>query len=505
MPGITHWNHPGFLAYFPSNSDLSSVLADLVGSGLGVQGMSWLTSPAATEVEDVVMDWLRQMVGLPETFTGVIEDTASTSTFTALLCARERTSQFSQNRGGLQAEDAPLVVYASDQAHSSIPKAALLAGFGAEHLRLIETDLEHALRLDLLQQAVEADLAAGRRPCAVVAAVGTTATTALDPVAGIADLCARHGMWLHVDAALAGTAMICPEYRWMWEGAERADSIVFNPHKWMGTGFDLSAYYVRDPEHLVRVMSTNPSYLRTAHDDVVRNLRDWGIPLGRRFRSLKLWFLLREYGVEGLQARVRRDVGNAEWLAEQVVAAPEWELLAPAPLQTVCLRHVPPALAGDEEALAAHNGDGRRAHQRRRPLLLRHLGAQGHADPARLGRRAAHRARGRRGVLGGAAGDWPPPSDGRRRTRNGSAACRSPGSGGHVCGLAPRACYGCRPAHPAARSSCRRRLRLVAAGGRAAPGTGRIISLSSCSRMWQCHTNRPAVSNRAFTCVYSPG
>jgi aromatic-L-amino-acid decarboxylase len=355
MPGITHWNHPGFLAYFPSNSDLSSVLADLVGSGLGVQGMSWLTSPAATEIEDVVMDWLRQMVGLPGTFTGVIEDTASTSTFTALLCARERTSQFSQNRGGLQAEASPLVVYASDQAHSSIPKAALLAGFGSENLRLIETDLEHALRLDLLQQAVEEDLAAGRRPCAVVAAVGTTATTALDPVPGIAELCARHGMWLHVDAALAGSAMICPEYRWMWEGVQRADSVVFNPHKWMGTGFDLSAYYVRDPEHLVRVMSTDPSYLRTAHDDVVRNLRDWGIPLGRRFRALKLWFLLREHGVEGLQTRIRRDIGNAAWLAEQAGAAPEWELLAPAPLQTVCLRHVPPGIAGDEKALAAHN------------------------------------------------------------------------------------------------------------------------------------------------------
>ena len=216
MPGITHWNHPGFLHYFPSNSDLSSVLADLVSSGLGVQGMSWQTSPAATEVEDVVMEWLREMVGLPDTFTGVIEDTASTSTFTALLCARERTSAFSQNRGGMQAEDAPLVVYASDQAHSSVPKAALLAGFGAEHLRLIETDDEHALRPDLLEQAVEDDLAAGRRPCAVVAAVGTTATTALDPVAGVAALCARHGLWLHVDAALAGTAMICPEYRWMW-------------------------------------------------------------------------------------------------------------------------------------------------------------------------------------------------------------------------------------------------------------------------------------------------
>ena len=355
MPGITHWNHPGFLHYFPSNSDLSSVLADLVSSGLGVQGMSWQTSPAATEVENVVMEWLREMVGLPGSFTGVIEDTASTSTFTALLCARERTSAFSQNRGGLQAEDAPLVVYASDQAHSSIPKAALLAGFGAGHLRLIATDDEHALRLDLLERAVEDDLAAGRRPCAVVAAVGTTATTALDPVAGIAALCARHDLWLHVDAALAGTAMICPEYRWMWEGVERADSVVFNPHKWMGTGFDLSAYYVRDPEHLVRVMSTNPSYLRTAQDGLVRNLRDWGIPLGRRFRALKLWFLLRSEGVEGLQARVRRDVDNAAWLAEQVVAAPEWGLLAPAPLQTVCLRHQPPALAGDEEALAAHN------------------------------------------------------------------------------------------------------------------------------------------------------
>ena len=355
MPGITHWNHPGFLHYFPSNSDFASVLADLVSSGLGVQGMSWQTSPAATEVEDVVMEWLRQMVGLPETFTGVIADTASTSTFCALLCARERTSAFCQNRGGLQAEDAPLMVYASDQAHSSVPKAALLAGFGAEHLRLIGTDDEHALRLDLLERAVEDDIAAGRRPCAVVAAVGTTATTALDPVAGIAAIAARHDMWLHVDAALAGSAMICPEYRWMWNGVEHADSLVFNPHKWLGTGFDLSAYYVRDPEHLVRVMSTDPSYLRTAQDGLVRNLRDWGIPLGRRFRALKLWFLIREYGVERLQARMHRDIENAAWLAAEVAGAPEWELLAPAPLQTVCLRHVPAALAGDDDAIAAHN------------------------------------------------------------------------------------------------------------------------------------------------------
>jgi aromatic-L-amino-acid decarboxylase len=188
-----------------------------------------------------------------------------------------------------------------------------------------------------------------------VAAVGTTATTALDPLADMAELAARHGMWLHVDAALAGTAMICPECRWMWEGLERADSLVLNPHKWMGTGFDLSAYFVRDPEHLVRVMSTDPSYLRTAQDGQVRNLRDWGIPLGRRFRALKLWFLIREYGVEGLQARVRRDLGNAAWLMKEVDAAPGWQRLAPVPLQTVCVRHVPAALKDDETALAAHN------------------------------------------------------------------------------------------------------------------------------------------------------
>jgi aromatic-L-amino-acid decarboxylase len=301
------------------------------------------------------MDWLRQMLGLPESFSGVIHDSASTATFTALLCARERTTAFGQNRGGLQSEKAPLMVYASDQAHSSIPKGALLAGFGADNLRLIDTDDDHALRVDLLEEAVQRDIAAGRRPCAVVAAVGTTATTALDPVRDVAALAERYDMWLHVDAALAGCAMICPEYRWMWDGIERADSLVLNPHKWLGTGFDLSAYYVRDAEHLVRVMSTNPSYLRTAQDGLVRNLRDWGIPLGRRFRALKLWFLIREYGVEGLQERLRRDIANAQWLAQQVDAAPDWQRMAPVPLQTVCLRHTPPGLADDAAAIDVHN------------------------------------------------------------------------------------------------------------------------------------------------------
>jgi len=354
LPGITHWNHPSFFAYFPSNTSLASVLADLVAAGLGAQGMSWQTSPAVTEIEEVVMEWLRQMLGLSTAFSGVIQDTASTSTLCALLCARERTTAFGQNGPGVQTGAPPLVVYCSDQAHSSVQKAALLAGFGQAHLRLLPTDDAHALRVDALEAAVEEDRRAGRRPCAIVATVGTTGTTALDPVGRIGEIARRNGLWLHVDAALAGTAMVLPECRWMWDGIERADSLVLNPHKWMGVGFDFSAYYVRDPQHLVRVMSTNPSYLRTAQDGLVRNLRDWGIPLGRRFRALKLWFYLADVGVEGLRARLRRDLENAQWLAAQVDAAPEWERLAPVPLQTVCTRHVP-AGAKDEAAIAAHN------------------------------------------------------------------------------------------------------------------------------------------------------
>ncbi|HJU84663.1 MAG TPA: pyridoxal-dependent decarboxylase [Holophagaceae bacterium] len=355
MPGITHWNHPSFFAYFPSNTSYASILGDLVASGLGVQGMSWQTSPAATEVEQVVMDWLRQMMGLSEAWTGVIHDTASTATLCALLCARERTSAFSQNAEGLQGLDAPLVVYASDQGHSSIEKAALLAGFGKVNLRLLPTDDDHALRLDLLEQALAADLAAGRKPCALVACIGTTGTTAVDPLAGMAALAERHGLWLHVDAAMAGTAMVLPECRSHWRGIERADSLVFNPHKWMGVGFDFSAYFVRDPQHLIRVMGTNPSYLRTAQDEQVANFRDWHIQLGRRFRALKLWFHLMDVGVAGLQARLRRDLEHARWLKEQVDAAPGWERLAPVPFQTVCLRHVPGSMKGDEAALKAHN------------------------------------------------------------------------------------------------------------------------------------------------------
>ena len=354
MPGITHWNHPRFFAYFPSNTSYASILGDIASSGIGAQGMSWETSPAATEVEEVMMEWLRTMVGLSPAWTGVIHDTASTATLCALLCAREKTTSLGQERGGLAAEGAPLVVYASDQGHSSIAKAALLAGFGRENLRLLPTDGDHALWVGALREAVKRDVEAGKRPCALVAATGTTGTTAFDPIAAMAEVAEEYGMWFHVDAAMAGTAMVLPEMRHLWEGVERADSLVFNPHKWMGVGFDFSAYYCRDPQHLIRVMGTNPTYLRTAHDGQVTNYRDWHIPLGRRFRALKLWFYLLDVGVEGIRERLRRDLANARWLGEQVSRAPGFELLAPVALQTVCLRHVPEGVT-DEAKIAEHN------------------------------------------------------------------------------------------------------------------------------------------------------
>jgi aromatic-L-amino-acid/L-tryptophan decarboxylase len=352
MPGLSHWQHPRFFGYFPANSELSSVLGDYLSAGLGVLGLSWQASPALTELEEVVADWMRQMVGLADAWSGVIQDTASTATLVALICARERTSGYGLAGGGLQASAAPLIVYASRHAHSSVDKAALLAGFGRDNIRLIDIDASFAMRPDALEAAISTDRAAGRTPCAVVATTGTTTTTALDPVEAIGAVARRHGLWLHVDSAMAGSAMILPECRWMWRGVEGADSVVLNPHKWLGAAFDCSLYYVRDPEHLIRVMSTNPSYLQTSVDGEVKNLRDWGIPLGRRFRALKLWCLLRAEGVEGLQARLRRDIANARWLVDEVARAPDWKLLAPTPLQTLCLRHEPAGLTG--EALDRH-------------------------------------------------------------------------------------------------------------------------------------------------------
>ena len=347
MPGLSHWQHPSFFGYFPSNGELASVLGDYVSTGLGVLGLSWQSSPALTEIEEVVTDWMRRMTGLSSAWTGVIQDTASTCTLVALICARERASNFGLARGGLQGEAQPLVVYTSVHSHSSVDKAALLAGFGRDNVRHIANDENYALRSEALEAAIHEDLAAGRKPCAIVGTVGTTASTALDPMTEMARIAGQYGLWLHVDAAMAGSGMILPECRGLWDGVESADSLVVNPHKWLGVSFDCSTYFVRNPEFLVRVMSTNPSYLKTSADGQVKNYRDWGIPLGRRMRALKLWFVIREQGVARLQERLRRDLANARWLADEVARAPRWKLLAPVRLQTLVLRHEPPGLGGD--------------------------------------------------------------------------------------------------------------------------------------------------------------
>lgn len=348
VPGLTQVQHPRHFAWFPANASLASVLGDFASSGIGALGLTWQSAPALTELEEVCCDWMRQLAGLSDDWRGTIHDTASTAALVAMLCARERAAGHAQDRGGLQAEPAPLVVYASDQAHSSVPKAALLAGYGRDNLRLIPADpVTRAMPAEALRAAVAADVAAGRRPAAVVASVGTTGTTAIDPVGAIVDVAAAEGMWVHVDAAMAGSALLLPECRGLFDGIEGADSLSWNPHKWMGTILDTSLFYTRDPEHLVRVMSTNPSYLRSTVDGEVTQFKDWGIPLGRRFRALKLWFHLRLDGVEAIQARLRRDLANARRLAAMVDAEPDWVVVAPVTLQTVCVRHCPAGLEGD--------------------------------------------------------------------------------------------------------------------------------------------------------------
>jgi aromatic-L-amino-acid/L-tryptophan decarboxylase len=341
LPNISHWQHPRFFGYFPSNSLNAGILGDLLSTGLGVLGLSWQASPAVTEIEEVSVDWFRQMVGLSGEWFGVINDTASTSTLVALLSAREKTTGFSLGGEGFQSEKTPLTVYTSSSAHSSVEKAALLAGFGRSHVRMVDVDNAFAMRPEALEKVIQDDIAAGNVPCAVVAAVGGTATTSIDPVAPIAEIAKRYGLWLHIDAAMAGNAMILPECRWMWEGIEGADSLVINPHKWLGVPFDCSIYFVRDEPHLLRVMSADPSFLQSKADGQVRNLRNTGIALGRRFRALKLWFVIREQGVEGLQERLRRDLYLAQQLATLVGRTPSWEVVAPVVLQTVCVRHRP--------------------------------------------------------------------------------------------------------------------------------------------------------------------
>ena len=342
VPGITQVQHPMHYGWFPSNASLASVLGDIASSGLGTLGISWESCPSLTELEEVVCDWLRQLTGLSDQWRGTIHDTASTACVTAMILARERASALSKNGAGLQGMTAPLIVYSTAQAHSSVAKAVQLAGFGNDNLRYVAEDpYTRAMLPEALAEAVAQDLAAGNIPAGIVCSVGATGTTAMDPVADIAAIANRHSVWLHVDAAMAGSAMLLPECRHLWQGVEQADSLAWNPHKWMGTILDTALFYVRDVPHLERVMSTNPSYLRSAADGEVTQYRDWGIPLGRRFRALKLWFHLRLDGIDAIQARLRRDLDNAQWLKQQVEATDDWEVLAPVELQTVCIRHVP--------------------------------------------------------------------------------------------------------------------------------------------------------------------
>jgi aromatic-L-amino-acid/L-tryptophan decarboxylase len=361
VPGLTQVQHPRYFGWFPSNASLASALGDLATSGLGALGITWQSAPALTEVEEVVTEWLRELTALPPSWKGVIQDTASTACLVALLAARERATDYSEARGGLQAEPEPLTVYTTEHAHSSITKAVALAGYGKDNLRFAGVDpVSYAMRPGSLAALLAADVASGRRPAAVVVNVGTTGTTAVDPLAEIIPIAREYGMWVHVDAAMAGSALLLPEMRWLVDGVEGADSLSWNPHKWMGTVLDCSLLYVADPAHLIRVMSTSPSYLRSAVDGEVTQYKDWGIPLGRRFRALKLWFHLRLDGAEAIRARLRRDLDNARWLAGQVASAPGWRVLAPVILQTVVLRHEPAGLVSDTGAVL--DADALNAH-----------------------------------------------------------------------------------------------------------------------------------------------
>jgi aromatic-L-amino-acid decarboxylase len=351
LPGLTHWQHPRFLAYFPANASPPAVLAEMLTAAFGAQCMLWQTSPAATELETRVLDWLRRLVGLPEGFRGVIQDTASSATLCAVLTARERATDWRADARGLRAAP-PLAVYASAEAHSSVEKAVRIAGLGREALRLVPTDAAWRLRPDALAAMIAADRAAGIVPACVVATFGTTALGALDPLAETAAICRAEGVFLHADAAWAGSALLLPEIRELAAGIGAADSVVVNPHKWLLTSFDCSAHWVRDPAALVRTLSVMPAYLRSAETGSVIDYRDWGIPLGRRFRALKLWLVLRCYGAEALRAKLRRDIALAETVAGWVAQERDFELVTRS-LALVVFRHRPRGL--DDAALDAHN------------------------------------------------------------------------------------------------------------------------------------------------------
>ncbi len=343
LPGITHWQSPNFFAYFPANASGPGILGDLLSSGLGVQGMLWSTSPACTELETQVLDWLVPMLGLPAKFLssgaggGVIQDTASSASLCALLAARERATQFASNHKGC---DGRLVAYCSTQTHSSVEKAMKIAGMGSDNLRSIPVDENFAMRAEALEQQIAADITRGLVPCFVCATVGTTSSNAIDPVREIAHICGERNLWLHVDSAMSGTAALCPEFRFIHDGVELADSYTFNPHKWMFTNFDCNCFYLADRKHLIQTLSILPEYLRNqaTESGAVIDYRDWHIQLGRRFRSLKLWFVIRHYGIEGLQYHIREHVCLAQQFAGWIRNDARFELAAPAKLNLICFR-----------------------------------------------------------------------------------------------------------------------------------------------------------------------
>ena len=348
MPGITHWQSPNFFAYFPANSSPPSVLAEMLTAALGAQCMLWETSPAGTELEERMMEWLRSMMGIPPEFEGVIQDSASSSTLAALITAREKVTRYRSNREGLS-DTGRMRIYVSGQTHSSVEKGAGIAGFGRDNLVRVEVRSDFSMDPEALERAIERDIASGYIPCCAIATLGTTGVTAIDPLRAMGEICRKHGIWLHVDAAIGGTALLLPEMRWMADGIEYADSLVFNPHKWMFTNFDCSVYFVRDAASLIRSFEILPEYLKTRTRGEVNDYRDWGIPLGRRFRALKLWAVIRSYGVEGLQSLIREHLRLAKMLAGLIEADRDFRLMAPVPLNTVCFRYCPAGM-GDEDA-----------------------------------------------------------------------------------------------------------------------------------------------------------
>lgn len=344
MPGITHWQSPNFFAFFPSNTSFPAILGDLISSGLGVQGMIWATSPAATELETRVLDWLAEMLGMPEKFKststggGVIQDTASTSALTAIIAARERATNFEANKKGVRQN---LVAYISTQTHSSLEKAIKMAGIGNDNLRLIDIDENFSMRTELLEEQIQKDKKAGFIPFFICAALGTTSSNAIDPIRKIGEISRREKCWLHVDAAMSGTAMLCPEFRHFQDGIELADSYCFNPHKWMFTNFDCDVFFVGNREELINTFSILPEYLRNqaTESGQVFDYRDWHVQLGRRFRSLKLWFVIRHYGVEGLQYHIRKHIEMAQKFANWVRESEDFEIFVEPPFNLVCFRH----------------------------------------------------------------------------------------------------------------------------------------------------------------------